>query len=56
VNSPSQFIVDFNGVQGKLDAKVVAPSATETEANVQQTQPGIAHVFYTTVCYHLFCH
>lgn len=36
VNTATQFTVDFNGAQGKLDAKVIAPSGTETEANVQQ--------------------
>jgi len=38
VNNSSQFTVDFNGAQGKLDAKVVSPSGTETDANVQQVQ------------------
>jgi len=33
-------MVDFNGVQGKLEAKVIAPSGTETEAAVQQVQQG----------------
>lgn len=44
MNSPTQFTVDFNGVQGKLEAKVVSPSGTETDANVQQIQQGL--VFY----------
>ena len=36
VNSACQFVVDLNGVQGKL----VAPSGSETDANLQQIQQG----------------
>jgi len=38
VNSPTQFTVDFNGAQGRLEAKVIAPSGTETDAVVQEIQ------------------
>jgi len=40
VNNPTQFFVDFNGAQGQLDAKVISPSGTEAEANVQQISTG----------------
>ena len=38
VNTQTQFLVDFNGAQGKLNAKVVSPSGTESEAVVQEVQ------------------
>ena len=40
VNTPTQFVVDLNGVQGQVNAKVVAPSGTESDATLQQTEPG----------------
>lgn len=40
VNTQTQFLVEFNGAQGKLDAKVVAPSGQESEATVQEIRPG----------------
>jgi filamin len=40
VNTQTQFLVDFNGAQGKLNAKVVSPSGTESEAVVQEVQNG----------------
>lgn len=49
VNVASQFIVDFNGAQGKLEAKVVAPSGAETEAVVQQVQNGKT-IYYWFTC------
>ena len=55
VNSPCQFLVDSDGVQGKPDAKVVAPSGTETEANVQQTQQGNYSPLYEYTCQSLTC-
>ena len=62
VNSPIQFVVDFNGVQGQLVAKVVAPSGAESDANVQQIQQGsITHfdslrsILLTIVPVHTVC-
>ena len=42
--------MDFHGAQGKLDARVVAPSGAEDEAIVQEVDKGtcsfiIVHVF-----------
>jgi len=36
INKPAAFTVDFNGAQGKLDARVVAPSGAEDEAIIQE--------------------
>ena len=40
VNTATQFTVDFNGAQGQLRAKVIAPSGAETEATVSEVQKG----------------
>ena len=32
--------MDFNGAQGKLDARVISPSGSETNAVVQEVQHG----------------
>jgi filamin len=36
INKPAAFTVDFHGAQGRLDARVVAPSGAEDEAIVQE--------------------
>jgi len=36
INKPAAFTVDFNGAQGKLDARVVAPSGAEDQAIIQE--------------------
>ena len=40
INEPAAFTVDFHGAQGKLDARVVAPSGAEDEAIVQEVDKG----------------
>ena len=40
INTKTQFLVELTGIQGKLDAKVIAPSGVETIANVLETAPG----------------
>jgi len=41
INKPAAFTVDFNGAQGKLDARVVAPSGAEDEAIIQEVDKGL---------------
>ncbi len=41
INKPAAFTVNFNGAQGKLDARVVAPSGAEDEAIIQEVDKGI---------------
>lgn len=36
VNKPAAFAVDLNGVKGKLDARVLAPSGAEEQAVIQE--------------------
>ena len=45
VNKPAAFTVDFNGAQGKLDARVVSPSGAEDEAIVQEVDKGTTYNF-----------
>ena len=40
INKPAAFTVNFNGAQGKLDARVVAPSGAEDEAIIQEVDKG----------------
>jgi len=40
VNTATQFTVDFNGAQGQLKAKVIAPSGAETDATINEVQKG----------------
>jgi filamin len=40
INKPAAFTVDFNGAQGKLDARVVAPSGAEDQAIIQEVDKG----------------
>jgi len=37
-DTPAQFLVDFNGAQGRLDATIISPSGVATEAIVQEVQ------------------
>jgi len=41
INKPAAFTVDFNGAQGKLDARVVAPSGAEDQAVIQEVDKGM---------------
>ena len=41
INKPAAFTVDFNGAQGRLDARVVAPSGAEDEAIIQEVDKGV---------------
>ncbi|BFZ10498.1 hypothetical protein BsWGS_13537 [Bradybaena similaris] len=40
VGKPAAFVVNFNGVKGRLTARVVAPSGTEEEALIQEIDDG----------------
>ena len=40
INKPAAFTVDFNGAQGQLDARVVAPSGAEDQAIIQEVDKG----------------
>lgn len=40
INTQTQFLVELTGIQGKLEAKVVAPSGIETVATVLETAAG----------------
>ena len=48
VNKPAAFTVDFNGAQGKLDARVVSPSGAEDEAIVQEVDKGTTYKIENT--------
>ena len=43
VNQPASFTIQLNGAQGKLDARVVAPSGAEDEAIIQNIDQGASY-------------
>lgn len=46
MNKPAAFAVDLNGVKGKLDARVLAPSGAEEQAVVQELDTSQSCICY----------